>query len=207
MPILSIALMGLFAFSGTAGVPVEAPTTAIESETVAPNAAIALKDAAVLSRQEAGTELSVLMTSYNAVPEQTDGNPHVTASGASTNPEVIAAVSKDLRYGALPFGTVIAIERDAADSENCGFSKVEHLIGYRVIADAMHSRKTNQIDVLLDQTDAVVVRGKEMNPSLALGMCSGVTVRVVGEINIRDIPSTQEELRKLVEGDKVAVNR
>lgn len=206
MPILSIALMGLFAFSGTPSAPVEAPTTAIESETVAPNAALALKDAAVLERPSAPTELSVLMTSYNAVPEQTDGNPHVTASGAATNPEVIAARSVDLA-GTLPFGTVIAIERAAKDSENCHYGVVEPLIGYRVVADSMHSRKRNQIDVLLDASDTVLIHGKETNPSLALGMCSGVTVRVVGKVKLKDIPATQEELRKLVEGDKVAINR
>lgn len=206
MPILSIALMGLFAFSGTPEVPAEAPTTAIESETVAPNAAIALKDAAVLSRPAEATELSVLMTSYNAVPEQTDGSPTVTASGAATNPEVIAARSVDLA-SVLPFGTVIAIEREAPDSANCHYSLVEPLIGYRVVADSMHSRKREQIDILLDQADTVLVNGKETNPSIALGMCRGVTVRVVGKIKLSDMPATQEELRKIVEGDKVALGR
>ncbi len=198
--------MGLIAFSGTATAPVSAPTTAIESETEASNATIALNDAAVISRPKALTELSVLMTSYNAVPEQTDGNPHVTASGAWTNPEVIAARSVDLA-GDLPFGTVVAIERSAVDSENCHYGLVEPLIGYRVIADSMHSRKRDQVDILLDAADTVLVHGKETNPSLALGMCSGVTVRVVGKIKVSEIPATQEELRKIVEGDKVAINR
>ncbi len=197
--------MGLFAFSGTAQAPVEAPTIAIESELEASNASIALKDATVMTRPQGQTEpLTVLLTSYNAVPEQTDGNPTVTASGAWTNPEVVAARSVDLK-GTLPFGTVVAIERTVADSENCHYGAVEHLIGYRVIADSMHSRKRMQVDVLLDQNDTVAIRGKEINPSLALGMCSNVTVRVIGYIDIDEMPATQEELRQIVEGGSLAL--
>jgi 3D (Asp-Asp-Asp) domain-containing protein len=127
-----------------------------------------------------------------------------TASGARSNPEVIAARSIDLKE-ALPFGTVIKLTREAADSENCRFGAVEHLIGYRVIADSMHSRKRAQVDVLLNPADTVEVHGKEINPSLALGMCSGVTVEVVGRVAVKDIPETQGELAALVEGNSLAL--
>ncbi|HRH24409.1 MAG TPA: hypothetical protein PK109_02365 [Candidatus Paceibacterota bacterium] len=206
MSILSIALMGFFAFSGTPSAPVSAPTTELSAD-VATTSALALKDSAVVIRPSDTTEpLSVLMTSYNAVPEQTDGNPMVTASGAVSNPEVIAARSVDLA-GELPFGTVIAVEYDGKDTENCRFHAVEGLIGYRVIGDSMNSRMRNKIDILLDRADTVTVHGKETNPSLALGLCKGVTVRVVGRIKVSDIPDTQEELRKMIEGDSLAINR
>ena len=198
--------MGFFAFSGTPSAPVSAPTTELSAD-VATTSALALKDSAVVIRPSDTTEpLSVLMTSYNAVPEQTDGNPMVTASGAVSNPEVIAARSVDLA-GELPFGTVIAVEYDGKDTENCRFHAVEGLIGYRVIGDSMNSRMRNKIDILLDRADTVTVHGKETNPSLALGLCKGVTVRVVGRIKVSDIPDTQEELRKMIEGDSLAINR
>ncbi len=143
------------------------------------------------------------MTAYNAVPAQTDGDPFITASGAWTNPEVVAARSRDL--GAeLPFGTVIKVERAVADSPRCQFGKVEHLIGYRVIADTMHSRWTDKIDILLDQTDTVLVEGREVNPALAIGVCGGVTITVVGHVDIKDMPETQDELRAMFEEPALA---
>ncbi len=204
MPIFAMALVGLFAFSGN---PSVAAPTVLMDDSVA-TSTIALAPAIEMVRAEGGEAepFLVKITSYNAVPEQTDHNPSITASGAYSNPEVVAARSVDLA-GTLPFGTVIALERSADDSENCRFGAVEHLIGYRVIADSMHSRMRQKIDVLLDETDTVIVHGKATNPSIALGLCSGVSVRVVGKIDIKDMPTTQEELRKLVEGDTFAVLR
>ncbi len=203
MPVITIALMGFFAFTGGPSVPSQATTESVMNET-ATYEAIALKETPVMARSEAGEAYTVKLTSYNAVPEQTDENPHETASGLPTNPEVVAARSVDLA-GELPWGTVIAVERAASDTPNCGFGKVEHLIGYRVIADSMHTRKREQIDILLDPTDTVTVSGKETNPSIALGVCNEVTVRVLGKLKLADIPETQEELRLIVEGDKVAL--
>jgi 3D (Asp-Asp-Asp) domain-containing protein len=145
-------------------------------------------------------EYTVKLTAYNAVPEQTDQNPHTTASGAYSNPEVVVARSHDLA-SELPFGTIIAIERpEYQNPTSCGFDSVAHLLGYRVIADTTHKRKVNQIDVLLNQLDTVPVKHKEVNPSVALGICDDVVIRVVGNVAIADIPETQEELRYLVEG-------
>lgn len=199
MPVLTIALMGFLAFSGG---PVAPETGNMASSEVA-STTLALAEAPKLARVDAA-EYVVKLTSYNAVPEQTDGNPFETASGAYSNPEVVAARSVDLA-AALPWGTVIALERTAADTPNCRYEAVEHLIGYRVVADSMHSRKRAQIDVLLDATDTVAVHGKEVNPSLALGLCSEVTIRVIGKLNIKEIPETQEALRLLVEGDALAL--
>lgn len=180
--IASIALTGFFVWSGMGG-PL----------------AVAETPAQVLIPATHKTH-SVRLTAYNAVPEQTDSTPFVTASGIPTNPETIAARSHDLAAD-MPFGTVIALETPVK-SNSCGFSTVEHLIGYRVIADTMHERMTKKIDILLDENDTVMigVNGqpkREINPARALGICT-VTARVVGKIDIKDVPGTQAELALLV---------
>jgi 3D (Asp-Asp-Asp) domain-containing protein len=152
------------------------------------------------------TALSTKLTAYNAVPAQTDNTPFTTASGAFSNPEVVAARSRDLAHR-LPYGTVIAIERTQADTPACRHSVVEHQIGYRVIADAMNPRIINTVDVLLDQHQTVSVDGRTVNPGLALGRCSQVAVRVMGVIPIKAIPATQEELRAMIESETVLAAR
>lgn len=143
--------------------------------------------------------LTTKLTAYNAVPGQTDNDPFTTASGAFSNPEVVAARSSDLAHQ-LPYGTVIAIGRTYADTPACGYSKVEEQIGYRVIADAMNPRITNTVDVLFDHTRVVPVGARMINPGYALGRCGEVTVTVVGFLNLKDIPATQTELAALVDG-------
>ena len=141
---------------------------------------------------------AVTLTSYNAVPSQTDGDPMTTASGLRSNPEVIAARSGDLATD-LPFGTVIAIEHAGAYTNNCGCDKVDPLIGYRVVGDSMNSRFRSRVDVLLDQDDTVKVGSVVMNPSRALGVCGDVTVHVVGFMKLSDVPGTQAELVQMVQ--------
>lgn len=144
------------------------------------------------------TTLTTKLTAYNAVPAQTDNDPFTTASGAFSNPEVVAARSGDLA-SKLPFGTVIKIERTVADTPNCMYSKVESQIGYRVLADAMNPRIVNTVDILLDQNRKVPVGTRMVNPGLALGKCGSATITVVGHIAVKDIPSTQAELASMVE--------
>ena len=138
---------------------------------------------------------TVSMTGYNAVPEQTDSDPFTTASGAYSNPEVVAARSVDLKEE-LPFGTVIeVVAHNDTKNPNCGFAVVEEHLGLRVIADSMHPRKRNQIDILLPNEKTVRAAGKIVNPAVALGVCKQVDIRVVGKIDIKDMPTTQHELR------------
>jgi 3D (Asp-Asp-Asp) domain-containing protein len=203
MPTFAIALMGFIAFSGgPMALPEQAPTTLAPAE--ADLKALAIADEARIVRNEDAESFTVKLTAYNALPEQTDANPFVTASGAASNAEVVAARSVDLA-GVLPFGTIVEVTREGSDTEGCRFGAVEHLIGYRVIADSMHSRKRDQVDILLNHEDTVSVHGKETNPAVALGLCSGVTVRPIGKMKISDIPETQEELRRIVEGDSFAL--
>jgi 3D (Asp-Asp-Asp) domain-containing protein len=182
---LAIALTGFFVWSGMVATSTT-PTMPVQL---------------TIPAEARGASRTVKLTAYNAVPEQTDGDPFTTASGAYSNPEVVAARSRDL--GAeLPFGTIIALE-NPTKSNSCGFGTVQHLIGYRVVADTMHERMQNKIDVLFNADDKVMigVNGqpkKATNPARALGICN-VEMRVVGKINIKDIPETQAELAMIVD--------
>ena len=193
-----VGLMTAFTFSNSSTAPTTAPITTAAEE----SAKVALVDDSAVIQE--GPSYTVHATAYNAVPAQTDGNPYVTASGAYSNPEVVAARSRDLAEE-LPFGTVIAVERAGGDTSSCGFSKVEHLIGYRVIADTMHARMTNKVDILLDQNDTVVHNGREYNPGIVFGVCDEITVRVVGKIDVKDIPATQAELQQMFAGSQLAL--
>src|SRR3989344_3718172 len=126
--IFNTALIGLFALSGMGGHTAFATTTAI-------------------------APIEPSYPSYNAAAAQTDGDPHITASGAFSNPDIIAARSQDLA-GELPFGTVIEVMA-ASSSPNCGYGLVDQQVGLRVIADSMHSRMRNKIDILFDMQDTV----------------------------------------------------
>jgi 3D (Asp-Asp-Asp) domain-containing protein len=143
---------------------------------------------------------AVTLTAYNAVPGQTDDSPFETASGAYSNPEVIAARSQDLAEK-LPFGTIIELDGSNVSSDDtCGFSVVAHRIGYRVIEDAMNVRYTNRIDVLFDTEASYTTTDKGMkNAAQILGICKGIAIRVVGHVDINHIPKTQAELKRIVE--------
>lgn len=147
----------------------------------------------------------VTLTAYNAVPEQTDSDPFVTASGAYSNPEVVAARSRDLALE-LPFGTIIEIVGPSVPNNSCGYSIVAPIIGYRVIADTMNARYTDRIDILFHTTsNYTLAGGRVRNAGMVLGICSGATIRVVGHININRIPKTQAELAALVNGNSKAL--
>ncbi|MDE1966401.1 MAG: hypothetical protein KGI41_04145 [Patescibacteria group bacterium] len=142
------------------------------------------------------------MTGYNAVSWQTDADPSVTASGAFSNPEVVAARSHDLAKE-LPFGTVIAVTGPADKQNSCGFGAVSGLIGYRVIADTMNESMHQHVDILFANDASIPLGGgKSLNASNVLGVCDGVTITVVGRIRMKDIPKTQAELAALVEGTR-----
>jgi len=151
---------------------------------------------------------TVTLTAYNAVPEQTDSDPWMTASGAFSNPEVIAARSVDFK-DELPFGTIIELVGPSADPKNtCGYHAVDEHIGYRVIADVMNPRYSARIDVLFDTaSNYLMTDGTTKNAGTILGICDGVTVRVVGYVPVNKIPKTQAELAGLVKGGTLAANK
>ncbi len=144
---------------------------------------------------------AVTLTAYNAVPEQTDGDPLVTASGSFSNPEVVAARSRDLK-DELPFGTIIEIVGPSTPNNNCGYGIVAPIVGYRVIADTMNARYTSRIDILFHTDSNYTMKdGKVKNAGTILGICNGASIRVVGYIDITypsRLPKTQRELARLV---------
>lgn len=158
---------------------------------------------AVASAQPSYT---VTVTAYNAVVGQTDDNPLETASGAYSNPEIVAARSQDLR-DKMPFGTIVELDGSGIrPGDSCGFGVVAPRIGYRVIADTMHARYTDRIDVLFDTDGMYKTSDRGMvNAAHILGICKGVTVRVVGHVDINHLPKTQSELAKLVENPSVTL--
>src|SRR3989338_6823797 len=146
---------------------------------------------------------AVPLPAYNAVREQTDSEPLVTASGAYSNPEVVAARSQDLA-AELPFGTIIEIDGTAAAKRSCGYDIVKPLIGYRVIADTMHARYTDRIDILFStKSNYTLAGGSVKNAGIVLGICNGAAVRVVGRVAVNRIPETQAELAALVKGGTI----
>jgi 3D (Asp-Asp-Asp) domain-containing protein len=151
----------------------------------------------------------VTLTGYNAVPAQTDSDPFITASGAYSNPEVVAARSRDLG-DELPFGTIIEIDGpDASSTPDCGYSDVSSLIGYRVIADTMNERFTDHVDVLFPVSAPIAIGdGHRVNAANALGTCAGTSIKVVGHIDLTDpssLPKTQEDLATIVHTQTVAL--
>lgn len=196
MQFLIPVLVSILALPISAITPV-ATAQATTPVVIASTTPVAQLPAPKLTLAPAAISLTTKLTAYNAVPAQTDNNPFWTASGAFSNPEVVAARSGDLA-AKLPYGTVIAIERAGYDTPSCGYSKVESQIGYRVIADAMNPRIVNTVDVLLDQKNTVPYNGYQINPGRALGVCGQVTIRVIGHISVKDIPETQAELAQMV---------
>lgn len=204
---MNIAIGGLMAFFVWSSVATSTTLTLEASPTpeiAPPPAAEATAPVSVPAKKiTESSSLNVLLTGYNAVPEQTDSDPSTTASGAFSNPEVIAAVSEDLRYGPLPFGTIIAVEAQSPTGPYCEYEAVKHLIGYRVVADVMNPRWTNMVDILFDSERVVPVRvdgaTRLVNPARALGSCGNVTVRIVGTMKIKDIAATQADLAIHVE--------
>ena len=187
-----VALMGVFLFSG---------------------APLAMSASASTPSVPALPSYMVTLTGYNAVPAQTDDTPLMTASGAYSNPEVVAARSQDLAKE-LPFGTIIAVEREGplAPDNSCGYTIAAPLIGYRVIADTMNARYANRIDVLFNtKSNYIEANGDTENASAILGVCDGVTVQVVGHLNGAhpdQFPKTQAELAAIVgNSDALAVNK
>lgn len=147
------------------------------------------------------------LTAYNAVPGQTDDTPFQTASGAYSNPEIVAARSRDLA-DELPFGTIIEFDGSTiADDGTCGFSVVEPLVGYRVIEDTMHPRFTARIDLLFGTAeDYRNSKGAPTNAAHVLGICTGATIRVVGHID-GPLPTTQTELAAIVHGSRALARK
>ncbi len=184
MQFLVTALVGLLLFQGTVFNQPPEQISTVSSVNIAEENTVPLPLSA--------NTFVVKVTAYNAVPSQTDNTPHITASGAYANPNIVVARSRDLAKQ-LPFGTIIEIEPPVFQKA-CGYNSVKSQIGYRVIADTMNVHKQNQIDILLNYKNKVSIGNTYKNPSIVFGICRHVNIRIVGYISINKIPRTQSQL-------------
>jgi 3D (Asp-Asp-Asp) domain-containing protein len=93
-------------------------------------------------------ELEVTATAFNSVPEQTDGQPHLTASGERLRPGLRAlAVSRDLERAGLVFGTTVEIDGH----------------GEWVVLDRMAPRWRRKVDLYMGDDEAAAKRFGERN--------------------------------------------
>lgn len=198
--------MGILFLPGSAGQPAHVEASTVQSSSSSAAGEDPSPRKVATARGVATVSYQVTLTAYNAVPSQTDSDPSVTASGAHSNPHIIAARSQDLA-DELPFGTVVMLTRVADDSPSCRFHDVEEFIGYRVIADTMNARFENRMDVELDPAAKIPVEGRSVSAGIALGVCGKVKATVVGHVPVSRIPNTQAELAKLFAPQELALNR
>ena len=145
-------------------------------------------------------EYSVSMTGYEAVVGQTDDTPFITSSGLRVNPEVGAAASRDLLKKDLPYGTIIQLVPGAAElaTGGCELPDVKDYIQYRVITDTMHQKHTEHVDILFSPEDRVKIGSNTLSIARAIGWCNDVSIRVVGHVDMKNVPETQKELKAIV---------
>ncbi len=82
---------------------------------------------------------------------------------------------------------------------------MEQFVGYRVVADSMHPRKRNQLDIMFNSADRVMHNGVEKSAAKVMGVCKEIEVRVVGKVDIKSIPKTQTELLSAVTDSELAL--
>ncbi len=120
--------------------PRRAPTSAL------PLLAVALLASACATMTPSGRELVVTATAYNAVPEQTDGDPEIGAWGDRLRPGMRAiAVSADLHALGLVRGARV---------------RIEGLRGEYEVLDRMPRRWQRRIDILMADRRAARSWGK-----------------------------------------------
>ena len=94
-------------------------------------------------------QLTLRATAYHSLPSQTDGDPHITATGATTNFGIVA-VSRDLLSDALPYGSLVRIRDLGAFGSGRGAGAFQETLDSGdvfIVEDTMHIRKQQQMDV------------------------------------------------------------
>jgi len=109
----------------------------LQKQTVALTLAIVIIAIPCFSHSEETRVLKVTATAYNSLPEQTQGNPRLTAWGETLKPGMQAiAVSRDLIRMGLTHGVKVKIE---------GFP------GTYAVMDKLHKRWKLRIDIYMGQ--------------------------------------------------------
>lgn len=131
-------------------------------------------------------------TAYTSHPSENGGH-KPTSSGTRLNPQIGAAVSRDLELGensaevSFPLRTVIKVALDTTvPNRGCKFEDP----GYRIVLDRTRKDLKGVVDILKPT----------QNAAFKFGRCKKVTVEVVGHVPPEvKIPATQAELVALVE--------
>ncbi|HEX2862935.1 MAG TPA: hypothetical protein VHN99_00075, partial [Deinococcales bacterium] len=82
---------------------------------------------------------TLMATAYNSLPNQTDGNPFITATGARTRFGIVALSRDMLRR--IPYGSLLRLD-DLSGRYSGTFANMTF-----VVEDTMHPSKYQQIDV------------------------------------------------------------
>ncbi len=96
-----------------------------------------------------GRSVIARATAYNSLGGQTDGTPHITATGTRTRPGVVA-LSRDL-LRVFPYGTRIQIQ-DLSGRYNFGNQVF-------IVEDTMAARKVGSIDIWLPSYSQAIAFG------------------------------------------------
>ncbi len=96
--------------------------------------------------------LEVVVTAYSSTPEQTEGDPTVTATGQSVRPGILA-VSRDLLGTQLPYGTQVRVVEIRADEEGCGGYPTSTIFE---VQDTMAESIVNQVDIWMPSLQEAV---------------------------------------------------
>jgi len=91
----------------------------------------------------------VRATGYNSHASQTDSTPFITATGARTQPGIIA-VSRDLLDEEIPYGSLVRLKDLGNFHNGRGHGKHQDFLDAQdifIVEDTLHWRKRNQIDV------------------------------------------------------------
>jgi len=121
----SKALIGLFLMVSGMFAPAE-PAKTVVTNTGQPEHVVDNPESLPESTPEV-IKLKITVTGYSSSPDETDSDPHITASGKWVRDGIVAT-------NLLPFGTKVRIPEEFGDK-------------VFVVEDRMHSRFSNRIDV------------------------------------------------------------
>jgi 3D (Asp-Asp-Asp) domain-containing protein len=88
-------------------------------------------------------------TAYNSVPEQTNSQPFVTATGTRTRFGIIA-VSRDLLPKHIPYGSLVRIRDLGNFHDGRGYGRYQAMLDgqdHFIVEDTLNIRKQQQIDL------------------------------------------------------------
>ncbi|ADI15644.1 conserved hypothetical protein [Truepera radiovictrix DSM 17093] len=105
---------------------------------------------------EALHTLEVTLTAYASTPDQTEGDPTVTATGQRVRPGIVA-VSRDLLKTQLPYGTQVRVVEIRTDDEGCGGYPTSTVFE---VQDTMAPERVNEVDIWMPTREEALSWGR-----------------------------------------------